>query len=113
MFLSVLRICLSVRYGGDEFIILLYNQTQRDAARFAERIYEEVKDGFVPKIRVKLGKEIDIPDNKKISCSIGIAEFHGGSKEELELALNHADQMLYDVKRNGKSHYRMYNGNNG
>ncbi len=104
---------LAVRYGGDEFIILLYNQTQRDAARFAERIYEEVKDGFVPKIRVKLGKEIDIPDNKKISCSIGIAEFHGGSKEELELALNHADQMLYDVKRNGKSHYRMYNGNNG
>ncbi len=100
---------LAVRYGGDEFIILLYDKTEDEGADFAERIYREIEDGFVDRISQKLNMEIHIPDNKKISCSIGIAGFRGGSKEELELALNHADQTLYYVKRNGKSHYKLYN----
>lgn len=99
---------LAVRYGGDEFIILLYDKTEQDGVAFAEQIYNEIKDGFVERIRKKLDMEITIPDNKKISCSIGIASFKGGSKEELETALNRADQMLYYVKRHGKSHYKLY-----
>ena len=99
---------LAVRYGGDEFIVLLYNKTEQDGVNFAERIYREISDGLVDKISAKLKKEIYIPDEKKISCSIGIAGFLGGSKEELERALNRADQMLYYVKRNGKSRYKLY-----
>ncbi len=99
---------LAVRYGGDEFIVLLYNKTGQDAVNFAERIYQEISDGFVDKISAKLKQEINIPDEKKISCSIGIAPFMGGSKDELETALNRADQMLYYVKRNGKSRYKLY-----
>ena len=99
---------LAVRYGGDEFIVLLYNKTEQDGVNFAERIYREISDGFVDKIRTKLKQEIHIPDEKKISCSIGIAPFMGGSKDELETALNHADQMLYYVKRHGKSCYKLY-----
>ena len=99
---------LPVRYGGDEFIILLYNQTEADAVGLAEKIYDEIKDGFRDEIRRKLDKPIDIPDDKKISCSIGIASFIGGSKEAFELALNQADQMLYYVKRHGKSTYKTY-----
>ena len=55
---------------------------------FAKQIYEEISDGFVEKIRAKLKKNISIPDEKKISCSIGIASFMGGSRDEFELALN-------------------------
>lgn len=102
---------LAVRYGGDEFIILLYNKSEQDGAKFAERIYREIRDGFVEKISAKLKKEIVIPDDKKISCSIGIAGFRGGSKEEFELALNRADQMLYYVKRHGKSQYKLFDAN--
>ncbi len=102
---------LAVRYGGDEFIILLYDQSEQDGVRFAEQIYFEIQDGFVDKIKKKLNMEITIPDNRKISCSIGIASFKGGSKEDFELALNRADQMLYYVKRHGKSHYKLYDVN--
>ncbi len=99
---------LAVRYGGDEFIILLFDQTEQDGVELAEQIYREIKDGFRKEIASKLKRSIDIPDNKKISCSIGIASFHGGSKNEFETALNHADQMLYYVKRTGKSKYCLY-----
>ncbi len=102
---------LAVRYGGDEFIILLYNKTAKDGVNFAQRIYKEISDGFVGKIRAKLKNDIYIPDDKKISCSIGIAPFMGGSREELELALNRADQMLYYVKRHGKSKYKLFDIN--
>lgn len=99
---------LAVRYGGDEFIILLYDKTEHDGELFAEQIYREISSGFVDEVSAKLNREISIPDEKKISCSIGIAAFKGGSKYELESALNHADEMLYDVKRNGKSYYKLY-----
>ena len=99
---------LAVRYGGDEFIMLLYNRTEKDGAELAEKIYREISDGFVDKISVKLKKDVTIPDEKKISCSIGIAGFRGGSKDELDSALNKADQMLYYVKRHGKSFYKVY-----
>ncbi len=103
---------LAVRYGGDEFIIMLYDKTEQDGALFAQQLYREISSGFVDEISAKLGRQITIPDEKKISCSIGIAGFKSGSKEEFELALNHADEMLYDVKRNGKSHYKVYGGLN-
>lgn len=99
---------LAVRYGGDEFIVLLYDQTETGGAYLAEQIYEEISDGLRDQISAKLNKEIDIPDEKKISCSIGIASFRGGSKDAFEQALNRADQMLYYVKRHGKSKYKMY-----
>ena len=102
---------LAVRYGGDEFIILLYDKTEQDGAEFAEHIYHEIRDGFVDRIRKKLDKDIYIPDDRKISCSIGIAVFKGGSKDEFETALNRADQMLYYVKRHGKSHYKLFDIN--
>ncbi len=99
---------LAVRYGGDEFIVLLYNKSEQYGVDLAKRIYRELEGGFETEIREKLKEDIHIPDEKKISCSIGIAGFRGGSKEELETALNRADQMLYYVKRHGKSQYKLY-----
>ena len=102
---------LAVRYGGDEFIVLLYNKNAQDGVEFAKQVYQEISDGFVEKISSKLKKNIYISDEKKISCSIGIAQFMGGSKDEFEIALNRADQMLYYVKRHGKSQYKLFKEN--
>ena len=103
---------LPVRYGGDEFIILLYDQSEKDGVRLAKQIFEEIKDGFSVRIANKLNQKVDIPEDKKISCSIGIASFQGGSKDAFEAALNQADQMLYYVKRHGKSTYKLYHDRN-
>ena len=99
---------LAVRYGGDEFIVLLYDKTEQEGVDFAVHIYREIEDGFVEEISNKLKQDIIIPKEKKISCSIGIAGFCGGSKEHLEQALIRADQMLYYVKRHGKSTFKLY-----
>lgn len=99
---------LAVRYGGDEFIVLLYNNTEREGVEFAQRIYEEISGGFIDEIKGKLQRDIVIPDEKKISCSIGITEFKSGSKVEFKLALDRADKMLYYVKKHGKSTYKLY-----
>ena len=99
---------IAVRYGGDEFIVLLYNNTEREGIEFAQQIYKEISSGFVDEIRGKLKRNISIPDDKKISCSIGITEFKGGSKLEFKLALDRADKMLYYVKKHGKSTYKLY-----
>ena len=103
---------LPVRYGGDEFIILLYDQSEKDGVRLAKQIFEEIKDGFSVRIANKLNQKVDIPEDKKITCSIGIASFQGGSKDAFEAALNQADQMLYYVKRHGKSTYKLYHDRN-
>lgn len=96
---------IAVRYGGDEFIILLYNHSKEDGVHFAEQIYQEIQDGFQEEIGRKMNTKIEISKDKMISCSIGISSFMGGSKEAFDRALNEADQMLYYVKRHGKSRY--------
>lgn len=95
----------AVRYGGDEFIIMLKDSCSRDGEGLAEQIYTEIRDGFREEISRKLKEEITIPENRRVSCSIGIATFRSGSREALEEALNRADQALYYIKKNGKSRY--------
>ncbi len=95
----------AVRYGGDEFILLLQNGCSKDGAGLADQIYAAISGGFQEEIRKRLNEEITIPENRMISCSIGITEFKSGSREALEEALNRADQALYYIKKNGKSRY--------
>ncbi len=99
------------RYGGDEFLAAVYSSDRPLIERIARNIYAQidVADGFGTVIAQKLGKTLEIPQDKKISCSIGI----GGGRvlscsEELESVVKEADKVLYDVKKSGKGIFKFY-----
>ena len=83
------------RYGGDEFIIVLTDVGNRDAAaRVAEKVIESV------------ARSISHDGNLvSVGASVGIALYpdHGESPGEL---LKRADEAMYAVKRHGKNGFR-------
>lgn len=94
----------TIRYGGDEFVMVLPGKTEEDGLAISNAIYERIEDGCVKVLSEKLQRDIQIPSSQKLSCSIGITEYEGTSHEDMERALNNADEALYFIKRNSKGH---------
>jgi diguanylate cyclase (GGDEF)-like protein/PAS domain S-box-containing protein len=86
------------RIGGDEFVVLLQDVHDEQAAlQLAEKFNAEVR------------RPIPLPDGGEghVSLSIGIAVYpqHGTSADELS---ERADQAMYQVKKGGKNAARVY-----
>ena len=74
-----------VRYGGEEFMVILRNGTSLESAeRIAERIRKRVQRARV--------------DNLPVTISIGIAQ-----GDDLEQIIKSADEALYESKRRGRN----------
>lgn len=95
----------AVRYGGDEFVLVLKDSRKEDALKVVEQIYESISDGFKGMLSQRYHTSVVIPTEKKISCSIGIADYTPGNKNNLLDALSKADKLLYKVKREGKGRF--------
>lgn len=80
------------RLGGDEFVALLERVTDVEGARVAaERVLEALEADFVlSKARVRL------------TASIGVA-FRDWLPEDVDELLRHADEAMYEAKREGKA----------
>lgn len=101
----------SVRYGGDEFIVVLYQEDEEAVTRCVQSIYNQMeeKGSFVGLIELALGKEVLIANSNKLGCSIGISFVEEGElKEEMTKAIKRADNALYDIKKNEKGHYKFF-----
>ncbi len=88
------------RLGGDEFTALLPEvHGQGDVAAVAEKVQRALASPF------ELGGE-----THEVSVSIGAALYpsHG---EDAAMLLAHADQAMYEVKREGRGGFRMFAGN--
>jgi diguanylate cyclase (GGDEF)-like protein len=77
-----------VRYGGDEFLILLADTTASAAKTVVKRIDGKLEDWNAA------GNLEDF----RISVSIGIAEWHEG--DSLDEMLDRADHRMYEQKNN-------------
>lgn len=91
---SVRSIDVPIRYGGDEFVIILPETDKNQAEQVAKRILYNVRN-FV------FLKEENI--NVKLTASIGFATFPDDAKDKTEL-VKKADNAMYKVKnstRNG------------
>ncbi len=76
---------VAARYGGDEFVILLPQTTEEQAARLAERLRAAIAA---------------LPEN--MSVSIGVASLATGISEPLELVAE-ADHAMYRAKALGRN----------
>lgn len=83
-----------VRFGGDEFVLLLTGlHSSNEAAYVAEKVLRLMQ------------KEFELSKAKaSIGCSIGIAMYPSDGDNNTEL-LKVADTLMYKVKAAGKNHY--------
>ena len=83
-----------VRFGGDEFVLLLTSLHSKEEARYiAEKVLVSMQNPF-PLSAV----------TAQIGCSIGIAMYPDDGDIHLELVKT-ADTLMYKVKGAGKNHY--------
>lgn len=88
---------LAIRYGGDEFILILPAVTAKDAASVAERT-----------IRLFAQQARLLAVEPKPSMSAGIASLWQHEPETPEGLLGIADEALYTSKRSGKACVHVY-----
>lgn len=95
--------CLSkedifVRYGGEEFIILLPDKSEYEAYLFSEKIRNRVECAKI------------LGEKRKVTISLGISVYlkHSSNSEDL---IKMADQALYISKAQGKNKTTIWNEN--
>jgi len=86
-----------VRYGGEEFAIILPNTDSEGARSFAEKLQKNVN-------------ELNIPHDKNeaapyVTVSIGITTGKVERKHDLSMYLKRADEALYMSKESGRNRY--------
>jgi diguanylate cyclase (GGDEF)-like protein len=82
-----------VRYGGDEFAVLLPNVNANQASEIAERVREAIS-----------GYEMSLDGYRgdlNVAVSIGVAELADG--QALDAMLTAADEAMYRAKRSGRN----------
>lgn len=89
---------LVARLGGDEFAIWMDGCDELAAAERAETLSRETP--------IALGHLME-PSGVRLGMSIGIATRWPGRTESLEQLMHRADQIMYEVKRTGRGHWRV------
>ncbi|HEU4556729.1 MAG TPA: diguanylate cyclase [Longimicrobium sp.] len=81
------------RYGGEEFIAILPNTAEDEAARFAERVRAAVEEHVYR----------DDATEIRMTCSSGVASFPMEDVDSPEELLKEADEALYVAKETGRN----------
>jgi len=86
--LSIREIDFAFRYGGDEFVVMVFNQEKDIVLKIANRMFSKINN---------------IKNEKfgKISVSIGVA-FYPDDSNDLNEVIKLADENLYVAKKSGK-----------
>ena len=100
----------TVRFGGDEFLIILKNANADYSQRVAKNVLRSIneKHGYAEEIERLIDKPVAIPTNKNVSASIGIAIAQNvKTQDDLSVALKQADSTLYQIKHTTKGDFRL------
>lgn len=89
-----------VRYGGEEFVIILPNTSEEEAVALAERILQSVQETVIT---------INAREKVKITVSGGVASFPQNASTAKGL-LNAADSAMYAAKTAGRNTVVCYQG---
>lgn len=95
--LSVGKVDLACRFGGDEFVVVLGNlQSVNEAITIAEQLLAQFKEP------IRLDSSIFY-----VSTSIGIS-YTESCEDKAEDLISHADIAMYEAKDNGGSQFHVY-----
>lgn len=83
---------LAIRFGGEEFLVMLYNPTEEGALKVAEKL----RVAFSQRVFLMGGKSL------KKTISIGVS-FFPKDTEAIWQAIKFADIALYEAKRGGRN----------
>jgi diguanylate cyclase (GGDEF)-like protein len=98
--LSLRELDIAVRYGGEEFLMILPHASSQDAAKVAERLRQQVSSS-----QFKTSSSKDKPCQFTVSVGISSFSSHGKKPEELIIL---ADMALLEAKRLGKDRVAVY-----
>ena len=101
----------AVRYGGDEFLIIMNLQQRDEAIAIAKGIFDmlDENNAFIPLVEQALDRSVEISDDRKVSCSVGVSFLDDQYGDEaFDIALKQADDALYYIKRTGKCRYEVW-----
>ena len=82
---------LSIRFGGEEFLVLFPNTNEDGAFNISEHIRDTVEKTHINLSKSKLG----------FTVSIGVIQID--LQEELDFSINTVDKALYIAKNNGRN----------
>ena len=83
------------RYGGEEFVIIMPEQSLGDSVLAVERIRLAVERAAIP--------HPTSPTAPILTISVGVAELHPGDGDTAVAALQRADAALYEAKLTGRN----------
>ena len=83
----------AIRYGGDEFVVVIPEEDENLAEKIAGNIQRQLKEDSPQRIAV---------EGLKLTSSVGIAPYENAGASGLESALMMADRSLYYVKSREK-----------
>jgi diguanylate cyclase (GGDEF)-like protein len=87
-----------VRYGGEEFLILLPNTEIDGATLIAQKIHSIVEALEVPIDNYVL----------KFTISVGVTQCDWSSNDNIDSLIHRADESLYEAKRSGRNRVVVY-----
>ena len=94
---------IAVRYGGEEFVVILPGTTEDQALKVAERLRSSVSE------TVFCSDMTDNPAGIQVTISIGCSLYPYPAREmDFERMIHNADLALYDAKNNGRNRVIAY-----
>lgn len=87
------------RYGGEEFLVLLYNSSASETMKIAEKLRIEIKN---------LNIEHSAEKDKILTISLGAYTSVPNNELSYETMLSFADSALYKAKESGRDICKMY-----
>ncbi|MEM7616165.1 MAG: diguanylate cyclase [Pseudomonadota bacterium] len=95
---AVRAIDLVVRFGGEEFLVALPDTTQKEAARIAERLRQEIASEPM-RVVTPHGEILSLD----VTVSVGLAEVSSDRQESFDTAFSQADHAMYCAKESGRN----------